>query len=481
MELFSKKNIALAVAAVAAIAAACAQTEHVGSQIKVSSVQLQPNDKDIDVAMQLDLADLQLPANAQLVLTPSLTTTGSTRTLPQIVINGRRQSIMYRRGQAGTFVEGTQVVTRKNGTAQTVEYHTSVPNDGLAADYQLDVREDLCGCHTGKGVEGSAADEVDPAVSRYTMFSYRRPIATSQVPVCGGPKIYQLDKRAYIDFPVDRTELYADYRRNPEQLDSIVRTINTLKADRNLSVKSVNIHGFASPESPYAHNEYLAKHRAETLTAYVQRMVNLPASIFTVSSTPEDWEGLRDSLRANAKLPHRDDILAIAEDEGLSPDAREAKIKKAYPEQYDYMLKNWYPALRHSDYHIVYEVRSFSLEEAREVYRTKPAQLSLEELYMLANSYPVGSTDFNDVMETALRLYPQDEVANLNAACVRLNAGRADEALPYLERSGSSAETENARGVYCALREDISSAKTHFQRAADMGLDQARKNLEGLR
>ena len=120
-----------------------------------------------------------------------------------------------------------------------------------------------------------------------------KPVLQLQAVVAAAPKIRHLDKRAYIDFPVNRIELRADYRRNPAQLDSIITTINALKADKNLQVMAINIHGFASPEGSYQHNDYLAKNRARALTEYVRKMVELPDSIFTVSSTAEDWDGLR--------------------------------------------------------------------------------------------------------------------------------------------------------------------------------------------
>ena len=100
-----------------------------------------------------------------------------------------------------------------------------------------------------------------------------KPVLQLQAVVAEAPKIRHLDKRAYIDFPVNRIELRADYRRNPAQLDSIITTINALKADKNLQVMGINIHGFASPEGSYKHNEYLAKNRAITLTEYVRKMV----------------------------------------------------------------------------------------------------------------------------------------------------------------------------------------------------------------
>ena len=260
-------------------------------------------------------------------------------------------------------------------------------------------------------------------------------------------KIRELDKRAYIDFPVNRTELNPLYRRNPEQLDSIIRTINTLKEDNNLTVLAVNIHGFASPEGRFDNNDRLAKERAQTLMEYVQRMVRLDEDLFSVSHTAEDWDGLRKFI-AESNMEHKQQILDIANDTSIKEDEREAKIKTAFADEYKFLLAACYPALRHSDYHIKYKVRPFNVEEAKALVKTRPQLLSQNEMYMVAQTYEPGSKEFNEIMEIAVRMYPDDPTANLNAACTRLNAGDAEGAKPYLDKAGDSEEAKAARKVY---------------------------------
>lgn len=54
-------------------------------------------------------------------------------------------------------------------------------------------------------------------------------------------------------------------------------------------------------------------------------------------------------------------------------------------------------------------------------------------------------------MELAVRMYPEDETANLNAAIIRLNNGDAEAAKPYLDRAGDSKEADAARKAYQVL------------------------------
>lgn len=453
-----------------ALAQNCQEVKLASDKIKVSNVQVAQQNNALSVSMDLNLDSLYLPSNLQLVYTPVFKTRQGDIKMPEIVINGRRQQIMFERGvgkkQLNLSPEAL-VVRRTNKKVQTVNYSASIPLSGQVKNYDLNMHEDLCGC--GNMEEGND----------FNLRHRRQPQAVFVRPAVEAVKVRHLDKRAYIDFPVNRIELHADYRRNPAQLDSIVRTINALKDDKNLEVSAINIHGYASPESPYSHNDYLAKNRAKTLTDYVRRMVALPTQLFTVSSTAEDWDGLRNYLK-DSNLEHKAEILAIANDEKMDPDAREQKIKKLYPSEYRFMLDTWYPALRHSDYHITYKVKPFDVAEAKEIIKTKPQQLSQEEMFLVAQTYEPGSKEFNDVMEIAVRMFPENETANLNAANTRLNAGDADGAKFYLDKAGNSPEALNARGVYESLKGNDQQARHYFALAAKAGVKAAQENLENL-
>ena len=52
-----------------------------------------------------------------------------------------------------------------------------------------------------------------------------------------------------------------------------------------------------------------------------------------------------------------------------------------------------------------------------------------------------------------LRLSPNKTTANLNAAIVLLNEGKAEAAKPYLDKAGDIPEAEEARMVYESLQQ----------------------------
>ena len=101
---------------------------------------------------------------------------------------------------------------------------------------------------------------------------------------------------------------------------------------------------------------------------------------------------------------------------------------------YQYLLRSVYPKLRVAICKVNYEVKNFKVDEAREVFKKRPQNLSLDEMFLVANSYPENSLEFLEVFETAARMYPEDEVAGINAAVASLSRNDLVSAERYLKR-----------------------------------------------
>lgn len=435
--------------------------------VVVQNVKVENTNNTMVVDLDLNMDSLKLPSNMRLVFTPIIKNNTEERQMPQIVVNGRKQNISYQRRGHKDFADNAVVVRRKNNTAQTLHYSTVLPYEDWMKNSDVVVAEDLCGC-------GDVKDQntVELKRLRTPFMPYMRPAAEAK-------KVRHEQGRAFIDFPVDKITLYPEYRNNPRELEKIVNTINLVKNDKNTTITNIEIHGYASPESPYEHNAYLAENRAKTLKDYVRKLVSIDDRLFTVSSTPEDWEGLREYV-VKGNLDNGGAILKLIDDKTMNPDAKEWKIKSEYPADYRFMLDSWYPALRHSDYVVSYSVRPFSVEEAKQVMRTKPQQLSLEEMYMVAQTYEPGSRGFNEVMETAVRMFPDDPTANINAACTRMENGDLEGARHYLRKAGNSPQALHAKGVMAMLEGNTDEARRLLNQAKQAGAQGVDKNLQIL-
>lgn len=439
-----------------------------GGQAMTSSVALTNKSaekvgSDLVLKMNMDLSRLHVSKSQSVVLTPIVTKGDSVSAFPSLVINGRQRHVLYQRLDRPA---SEREMTVSQATASPVTYVASKPYASWMTGARVKLVSDSCGC--GWSNLGPSAYQNVALLDPEYPLCFVTPAAAV--------KTYTLDGSAFLDFPVNRTEIHPEYRKNPRELSKIIQTINAVKIDPNATITHISIHGYASPESPLSNNTRLANGRAAALRDYVCQLMSLPQSIFDVQATPEDWNGLRRYVADSTGITHRAEILALI-DKDMDLDKKEAQIKKQWPDDYKYMLKNWYPALRHSDYAVNYTIRSFNAEEAREILKTKPQQLSLNEIYLVANLYEPGSAEYDEVFQTAVRLFPDSPEANLNSANVALRENRLDEAEKYLASAGTSAAATHARGVLAAKRYDFSTARTLFKQAEAAGVKESTEAL----
>lgn len=428
-------------------------TELADGAIRVENFRVNNSGDHLVVAFDLNLDSLRMESNRFMAFTPVVKSEADSALLklPAVMLTGRRQHIVYRREGSKLYPDARET-RRVNGTAQTVNYLHTVDAEPWMQQAEVSLVEDLCGCGLTLSSRElamqlpAAVVEEEPAKEELH-FVFNDYI----VPAVEAHKTRSLEGRAFLDFPVNKTVIYPDYRKNPVELAKILATIDTVKNDPAVRVTGISIHGYASPESPYQHNTNLARGRAAALKEYVKKQYDFSDDIFHVEFTPEDWAGLRQYVAEHTELTDRDAILALI-DSDREPDNKEWAIKSRYPQTYKQLLATVYPALRHSDYVITYEVRAFSdVAEIARLLHTRPHHLSLQEMFLLAQTYEVGSPEFNEVFDIAVRLFPDDPVANTNAAITALNREDLPAAERYLSRAGHSPQAEKARAAYRLL------------------------------
>jgi tetratricopeptide (TPR) repeat protein len=290
-------------------------------------------------------------------------------------------------------------------------------------------------------------------------------------------KTRQISGSAFVDFPVSKIAIYPTYRNNTVELAKITGTIDSVKSDKDVTIKSIFIKGFASPESPYSNNTYLAKGRTESLKKYVEGLYHFGDDFIKTDYEPEDWAGLEEYVVASS-LPHKNEILKVIRSD-KDPDVKEWLIKSTWKDEYRHLLDKCYPALRHSDYTIEYEIRSYSNpEEIEQILNTAPQNLSLEEFYILAQTYEAGSKELDELWEVAVRMYPNDEIANFNAANSAIGKGDYERAERYLDKAGERAEVNYTRGCIEVLKENYDASLPHLRKALEGGIEAAAPVIE---
>lgn len=462
------RKIICGLAAAAALSPATAQSLMQG-QIVVSGLDMARTEGNLFVTMLVDMQDLDLKTNADVTLTPRLCFGERTAELPALLIAGRNRYFHHLRNGVP---EG--VTLYRQGEPDRIEYRAALPYEPWMETAQLRAATLACGCCD----EPLERDEQQLAVLDFTPRVFE-PRFIYVSPKGDASKIREVQGSAFIDFPVNRTEIREDYRRNPDELRKIIATIDAVKNDPDTRILAIDIKGYASPEGSYANNTRLAQGRTEALAAYVKRLYALPDELLATDYEPEDWAGLRDYV-AKSALDNRAAILDII-DSDMAPDAKDASIKRKFPVDYAFLLKNVYPGLRHSDYTVRYGIRHYTdIDEIRRVMRERPSNLSLAELHKLAMSYTPGSDEYNEVFDVAVRMFPEDSVSNINAAAVAINKADYTAAVRYLERVSGSAAVPYLKGIMLARQGVTDAARKELEQARAAGVPQAAQALANL-
>ena len=413
------------------------------------------------------LDQVALGSRTLLTLTPKLVSEDGTQTyaFPAMSVGGRNRQIMWKRHN----IAGAQPVYHKNGSAQTVSLNLAAPNVAWVKKARLVVDEQVQGC------AGCEQGEMrHKLLDRLVKEEYRPKFTTVFVTPKPEPVKTRSDRFiARFNFRVNRSELLPELGNNRVEFARVDSVAKVILLNTDVKVKNVSIDGYASPEGTDAANLKLSQNRALSFADYLRRTYNLSRGVLNGVGHGSDWEGLRNSVMADANVPNKQAVLDVLAAAGNN-EVRKTNLRKLDAGQpYAYLLANHYPPLRRTEYQFTYTVRDFNLEEAIQRIYSNPALLSLNEMYLVANYYAAGSVERRNALETAQRVYPNAPESRFNALAYRMAQGEQVNEEQFLVNYTASPEKWNNLGVYYGLRKDYARAKECFSRAGNLPAAQA--------
>ena len=413
------------------------------------------------------LDQVALGSRTLLTLTPKLVSEDGTQTyaFSAVSVGGRNRQIMWKRRN----IAGAQPVYHKNGTAQTVSLNLAAPNVAWVKKARLVVDEQVQGC------AGCEQGEMRyKLLDRLVKEEYRPKFTTVFVTPKPEPVKTRSDRFiARFNFRVNRSELLPELGNNRVEFARVDSVAKAILLNTDVKVKNVSIDGYASPEGTDAANLKLSQNRALSFADYLRRTYNLSRGVLNGVGHGSDWEGLRNSVIADANVPNKQGVLDVLAAAGNN-EVRKTNLRKLDAGQpYAYLLANHYPPLRRTEYQFTYTVRDFNLEEAIQRIYSNPSLLSLNEMYLVANHYAAGSAERRNALETAQRVYPNAPESRFNALAYRMAQGEQVNEEQFLVNYTTSPEKWNNLGVYYGLRKDYARAKECFSRAGNLPAAQA--------
>lgn len=434
------------------------------------------DDQTFRAEYNLYIQTLDLGSNEMLLITPRLEAvdgSGSHQFAPVLISGSKRNKVLKRsESLSGKAIEVPVFVRKKNGSS-IIPLQLSAPVQPWMRQAKLVFEEEVTGC-AECGVLTNTREFVLPVQAPYVP-EYTLAYVT---PEAEAVKARSKGYAAKFSYQVGKYDILPDFANNAQVVRELTELIDEVKTDKNLTITGAQITGYASPEGSSASNNRLSENRAKAFAGFLTRQYTIPANDLKVNWKGEDWEGLKSVVSASG-LPEKDAVLnaiASVQDE----DARDAALKRLNNgTTYKTLLTDYYPQLRRNELNLNFVVKAFDPEEAKEIIRTNPQYLSLNEMYLVANSYPKESAEFKEVFDIASRLYPQDAVAQLNAATADIEAGSLDRAITILEKQNTPDAWNNLAVAY-AKKGNVEKAAVLFEKAVKAEHATAKQNLAEL-
>lgn len=397
------------------------------------------SDDKVEVSFSMDCSTLRLPSRRQMVITPLIISRSESDTLalPSVCIAGRNRYRMNKRkerlygkeyGKAPVAGEGQEMIRFNRKRDMLLEYNETVPAQEWMSGARVEIFRELQGCAGCGEALGNAP------VAELPLFKEEVERPNLQIMVAQAEeKRRSFTRSAYLNFKVNQSALLADYMNNPVELAKIYSSIDSIREDNNYRIARIEIVGYSSPEGSYAANARLSEQRAKALEQNLKHVYQLDDSMIDCRSVPENWEGLAAWLR-EYRPSYMQKVLDII-GQTPEPDARDAKIKAIDGGKiYNALLQEVYPKLRLVEYTVSYTVVPFSVEQGREIIKTRPDKMNHNEMYQVAASYGEGSDEYNRIIRMIAARFPGDRIANNNAAIVAWETGDYDAMRVYLKR-----------------------------------------------
>lgn len=453
-------------------------------EFKIVSREIAEKDDSLCVDILFSLDKITLKSCQSLMVYPTIEQGARKVEFPPLLLNGRMNHIEWLRNQRlssqvalGYVPVGTLPVHNKK--ENTYRYSYRIPYQYSWMDsarvYLSGTIIDCAG-----GTKASSHRLLTDSITlgeRLPASPYRvNPQIAFVTPEVEAVKDREEKGEAYLDFPVGKAVILPDFKKNPEELQKVHNVISSIKNDSNITIKDITIRGYASIDGSMVTNQRLSHARAQSLRDYLAHTYNLPFRQFKVSGEGEDWSQLlqlvNNSGYDNAK--ELADIITSPENN----DRKESRLK-AYKggDAYRKIAADLFPKLRRAQYVINYSIRSFTLDEGRKVVFRRPALLSQNEMFLVANSYGTGTENFNKIFDIAVRLFPDSKAARINAAAIALQKEDTRSAAEFLKEITDSPEAVNNRGVMHLLKGELDEAEQEFLQAKELGSRQAAHNL----
>ncbi len=369
----------------------------------------------------------------------------------------------------GEKVQGNNEVVPYT-TEKTVSYSGSVPFEEAMRVSGLYVK--IVGSKGAKSVDYESRKIADGVIATATL------VDNTPAAAIGADKFERITKEeqeAAIYYLINSAQIRTKEIKSGD-IKALEKFIKDAKVAEDMELKNIQIQSYASPDGPMSLNEKLANNRENAADKFVKNNMkknkvdeykNL--DFFKKYVVAEDWEGFKKAME-ESNIRDKELILRVLAMHS-DPEVREREIKNissAFSTIADQIL----PKLRRSKFVVNAERIGKSDEEIRDLAKSNPAELNVEELLYAATLFD-NNGDKLAIYETAMKQFPSDWRGFNDAGMILFEMGKIEQAKANFQKADQMAANnkviKNNLGAVELKNGNVKEAEVLFGAATGVG------------
>ena len=456
------------------------------SDVRVVVREARQERDSIRAVLDIEIDGASVAATESMYLFPVIRYGANESRMLPLVITGRRQQAVVNRteklsGQSEA-VYARYTAGRNKPLRENITYSAAVPVEEWMRDANVVMeqqRRDCRGAFHRFSVEVIA--EGIRLIEKPARADYLLPI---KMPV---PPREQIKTRsaygeAQIIYRVGNADINPDMGNNGAELGKIRRSIEEIRGVEGVTIDTVSIASYASPEGTWQSNLALSQRRAASLVGWIRRNYDLHGVTLASNGLGEDWNGLAELVKDDLTMTmsEKQYVLQTISDTDINDGRESLLMRYNQGRTYRYMLANLFPRLRRSAYKIDFTVPEYSVKTIKEIYKTHPDMLSLYEFYLLANQYEPGSPEYQEVVEKITTVFPGEKFSRISLAMISFFHNNMPSALSALAGMENDPEAWLYFSAVHARMGDLEKAESYARMAASKGDPDAAEHLSAI-
>lgn len=287
-------------------------------------------------------------------------------------------------------------------------------------------------------------------------------------------RVLSFSKEATVNYAYNSSAVRSTELRDQDMKD-LADFVEFAAEKDSIVITGTNVMAYASPEGEISLNENLAQERAESANALVAKEMKRrkiapenPDAFYKNSPKGEDWDGFKDLMQAS-EIEDKNLIIRVLETYSDKQE-REQQIKNI-SKTYKEIEKEILPSLRRSQITVNYDVEGYTDEELRDLSKSNPDILTIEELLFAATLFE-GLNDKLEIYQNAERVHPGDYRGPNNVGYCLMMQNKMNDAKAKFQKAldiENNPYSTNNLGAIARLEGDRTAAMEMYNDAMSAG------------